>query len=179
MTNEGITYVEYNKTNGNIKLINADKSVRLFTSKSTLYSVSGKTVQAVENTFSNYEYTKYRGGEWQLRRPKDSVFSTYHFNINQTDSNKLELENYKKLVENLDTAEKVYIVAAPLAAATVCAAIGAAIGTAGAATPASIIAATGATGATLTAANLVVETCEDCYDKYFTIFDDFSGDVLD
>lgn len=61
-----------------------------------------------ENTFMNYEYTITFGSteKWQLRRPKNgSTINYYYKNVTRNNSNKANLDNFKKTVDNINSLE--------------------------------------------------------------------------
>ena len=187
---DGTTYVEYDKLtggftftypNGNKVIIegnaaqhNADDGVSVWAS-----------VQAEEHTFANYEYIKYRGGTWELRRPDNGPLSYYYFEIDSAAANDDDLddllENFQGKVEALNTAEIAFIGSVAKATREVVLALG--IGSVPApgtkVTAATILKAAGIeAGVAFTAGVVVFEACEAAYDVYFDIFDNYQDYVL-
>lgn len=192
ITDEGTSYVTYYKESGTIVLsdslsknnselvITEEMGLEAFNkaSNSLVMSFASRGVQSKENTWSNFEYTKYTDGTWQLRRPNNGILTWYYLNIRETSSNRGELLRYQDFVENLNAAETAYFIASAGAGASIALAIIASIGTAGGASPAAILTAAGATGAML-AAGLVMANCmESCYDQYMDIKRLYPGDTL-
>ena len=66
-----------------------------------------------QNTFSNYEYTKWYGSpnKWELRRPREGFGfnNTYYFRTKQTSSNESYLTNFYNAVEDINRLEKDYL----------------------------------------------------------------------
>lgn len=66
-----------------------------------------------QNTFSNYEYTKWYGSpnKWELRRPREGFGfnNTYYFRTKQTSSNEKYLTNFYNAVEDINQLEKDYL----------------------------------------------------------------------
>lgn len=186
-TNEyGSTYVEFNKVTGNFTFIYPNGTKVTIDDTSVEQEASFMAdVQAEEKTFANYEYIKYRGGTWELRRPDSGPLSYYYFQIDSAaaDDPTLDdlLKTFQNNVEALNTAEIAFIGATAKATAKVVLALG--IGSVPApgtkVTAASILKASGIeAGVAFTAGLVVFEACETAYDTYFEILDNYQDYLL-
>lgn len=132
-----------------------------------------------QNTFSNYEYTKWINttNTWELRRPDDSSFNgCYYFQTAETSSNKTYLASFKTNVDKLNGIEFDLIISggaymfADLLLALAAAGTGA---TAGLLSPTVVAAAATALGANgVYVANVIkLNTCiNDCYNDYYEVW---------
>jgi uncharacterized protein YxeA len=131
-----------------------------------------------ENTFANYEYTKWYGNpeEWELRRPDSGMFSTYYFQTTKTNANSAALTSFKGYVDSINTQEGTIILNLGAVALTyfISGAAGAGAlftgGTLTAAAWASLVAAYGATSNYVTTLMTYDTTCKNAYDAYFTVY---------
>lgn len=186
-TNEyGTTYVEFNKVTGDFTFIYSDGSKVIIDDAAVQQNASSRAaIQAEEYTFANYEYIKYRGGTWELRRPDKGPLTYYYFEIDSAEANDSDLDDlldtFQKNVEALNTAELAFIGATAKATAKVVLSLG--IGSVPApgtkVTAASILKAAGIeAGAAFIAGVVVFEACETAYDTYFEIWDNYQDYVL-
>ena len=63
------------------------------------------SVISSENTFCNFEYTRYSDNTWELRRPQANTLNWYYKNVTQNDNNKDNLLLYKASVEKINVLE--------------------------------------------------------------------------
>ena len=86
----------------------AEKTENLLEQQSETPNISPMARTVKENTFINYEYTITFGSKevWQLRRPKnDSLINYYYKNVTRNSSNKSNLDNFKRKVDEINDLE--------------------------------------------------------------------------
>lgn len=73
----------------------------------------GRSQSIYQNTFTNYEYTKWFGtpNTWELRRPKDgfTIDQKDSFQTKETSTNKPYLDDFYDAVERLNTEEQNFL----------------------------------------------------------------------
>lgn len=125
-----------------------------------------------ENTFSNYEYEidlSVSPNKWELRRPQpNSFFDTYYKKVTETSSNRTNLNEFKKAVEDINSLEWQFIgyntgIAISAALTVILTAV-----TAGGAVSTGLVA-LGLSGKALDVALKIHERCEDAHYYYFKV----------
>ena len=123
-----------------------------------------------EKTYSNYEYRfDTAGTTWILRRPKPGApLQINSKSVTQTSSNKTNLNNFKKAVDEINSLEGMYIFYGGAASITTVVAIVANAVTAGTAAGAGL-AALGLTGQALDCALKLERQQKNAYQYYFSV----------
>lgn len=159
------------------KGIKYDQAVEELEADALVMSTSVATTN--ENTFCNFEYTKYRYStytNWELRRPAPGFNSTYYFQRIQDSGNQVLIEKYQDEVEVINVLEWSYISALGLSGLLSFIAGVASAGavlSGGVLTPAAwtaIAAAAGATGTTVGIAIAIGESMEKAYELYYDVY---------
>ncbi|MFV0504658.1 MAG: hypothetical protein ACK5LT_11950 [Lachnospirales bacterium] len=109
---DNFSFNDFNNPSNNYVIINNKKvesiDISLREQEETNKLNAKRRVSKKQDTFSNYEYTKYYGEQdtWQLRRPKKSLLSYYCLNKVETPKNSSEIKRFYKAVEDIDSLEK-------------------------------------------------------------------------
>ena len=131
-----------------------------------------------ENTFTNYEYTKWYGSRntWELRRPDGSLTGRYYFQTYEVSQNASYIEKFKSAVDAINVQEGEIILSFGTSGVVYFggAAAGAGAiftgGTLSAAAWGSILAAYGATTAHIALMMNYDSNCKRAYDSYMEVF---------
>lgn len=151
----------------------------LSTGETTTEAANLLTSSINQNTFSNYEYTKWISttNKWELRRPEANSFNSWiYFQTYETALNKTYLANFKANVDKVNGLEVDCVLsgsASLLADFLVIVVTVGEVATAGLITPAEVTAIAGA----LTANTVFITNCvklstawNDCYNDYFEVY---------
>ncbi|MER2172426.1 MAG: geobacillin-26 family protein, partial [Psychrobacillus psychrodurans] len=131
---------------------------------SALASVS---VLKEENTYSNFEYTKYSNKTWELRRPNKGAISYYYKKVTETTKNSKAIGKFHDSVEKINTLEATALGLIGMSGMALL--LGAALGPAGVIASEAVFAALGFSGGSLAAIYNLKEEMENAYDLYFDI----------
>lgn len=174
----------YNKIDGSVQVsiidletgnIKNGENVKL--SKVQSDGISTRSASVKENTFCNFEYTKWieKPNRWQIRRPREGFNNWYYFDTTEKNSNRSYLISFKDTVEKINEQEFIVIgsyganfIASFLAGV----ASAGAVVTGGTLTPAAYAAIGGAITALGNNAYQVIkygELMETAYEEYFEV----------
>lgn len=121
-----------------------------------------------QNTFSNYEYTKWFGSpnKWELRRPREGFGfnNTYYFQTNENSQNRSYLNSFYDTVENINSLEKEYLtfVSLEILTGTLGAIFSGGLGT--------FLAAAGLSGQAVNIAWRLDRECRDAENNYWEVY---------
>lgn len=117
----------YHKIDNTIEVIvNNNEPVIVDLNKERITDENGnelyKKVREKQNTYMNFEYTRFVDNEWELRRPDpdSEVLKRLFFKVNQTEENYDMLRKFAEKVNAIDAEEKVFIGASSLSVLLMC-----------------------------------------------------------
>lgn len=108
----------YNKYDGSVQVSIIDLETGNIkvgeTVKASAYPkaiISTRSASVEENTFCNFEYTKWieTPNKWQIRRPREGFNNWYYFDTTESDSNRSYLTSFQDTVEKINDQEFVVI----------------------------------------------------------------------
>lgn len=108
----------YNKHDGSVQVSIIDLETGNIkvgdTVKASAYPksiISTRSASVEENTFCNFEYTKWieTPNKWQIRRPREGFNNWYYFDTTESDSNRSYLTSFQGTVEKINDQEFIVI----------------------------------------------------------------------
>ncbi len=108
----------YNKDNGSVQVSIIDLETGNIKVGETIKvsalpndSTSTRSASVKENTFCNFEYTKWieTPNRWQIRRPREGFNNWYYFDTTESDANRSHLNAFQDTVEKINDQEIVVI----------------------------------------------------------------------